>query len=314
MVQTTRRTGTGALVLGALLVATGCAGARRIPLASESSAKLQTVRPIAALNQQEIKTSIVVSNSGAAFGLIGALVDTAVNNSAAKTVETKVVPVRNALVGWDAGVALRAALEREVRPVTALKAGPIEVKQLPDTKDAIAALVAQTKADALFLVQADYRLTPSFDAVVVTAKVSLLPCKAAAAPAPTEDASAEAPKPLYLNTFVTSAGLSGFAAATTPEQAAAMWAADGGRPVRVALDGSIDELARMIAFDVVQSGPAGASSPSEKYEPPADAPKLTSIGPYATGVLNGYPVRQEKGRAWLRVATGELAAVPGQSR
>jgi hypothetical protein len=148
--------------------------------------------------------------------------------------------------------------------------------------------------------------------VVVTAKVSLLSCKAA--PPPTADGPAEEPKPLYLNTFVTSARLSGFAEGTTAEQAAAMWAADGGRPVRVALDGTIDELARMIAFDVVQSGPAGATSPSDKYEQPADAPRLTSVGPYATGVLTGYPVRQEKGRSWLRVATGELAAVAGQGR
>jgi hypothetical protein len=294
-----------ALVLGALLVATGCAGVKRVPLAEADAQRLRTVRPVAALEQQELKTSIVASTSGAAFGIVGALVDSSRNNSAAKDAEAKVVPVRNALIGWEAGDALRAALAREVEPVAALHAGKFEVRQLADGKKGIATLVEGTNQDALFLVQTDYRLSPKFDRIVITAKASLLqaklPLSAAEKAAMEEDKTTER-KPLYTNVFVTSAALPGFVAGkTTMDEAAALWAAEQGRAARSALDAGMGELAKMIAFDVAQAAPAAAAAP--------DAAKLTSVGPYALGVLSGAAVRQEQGRAWLRAGTGELAAV-----
>jgi hypothetical protein len=306
--STSRR---GALLLGALLVATGCATTKRVPLGEADAQRLKTVRPVAALSQQEVKTSIVPSTSGAAFGLIGAIVDASSNNSSAKTAEEKVVPVRNALIGWEAGEVLKKALEREVLPIAVLHASKIEVQQLPDAKDAIAALVAGTKEDALFLLQTDYRLSPTFDRMVITAKASLIPARLP----PTEAdkaaaAEGEGPKPLYANTFVTSTALPGFVAGkTTMSEAAALWAADQGGAARSALDGGMSELARMIAFDVQQVGPAGKAEPPKSYDAPPDAKALTSVGPMASGSLTGFAVRQEKGRAWLRVASGELAAV-----
>jgi hypothetical protein len=299
----------GALAVAALLVSTGCATTKRVPLGEENAQRLKTVRPVAALAQQELKTSIVVSNAGAGFGLIGALIDTSVNNSAAKGAEAKVVPVRNALIGWEAGAALRAALEREVVPVALLHVGKIEVQQLPDAKDAIAKLVEGTKEDALFLVQTDYRLSPAFDRIVITAKASLLRAKLPPTSAE-QDAAADGsePKPLYANTFVTSTALPGFVAGkTTLDEAAALWAAEQGRAARTALEVGMNEVARMIAFDIVQIRTAGPNPPEPKYEAPAGAATLTSVGPNAQGTLSGFAVRQEKGRAWLRASTGELA-------
>ena len=305
------------LLLGALLLTTGCATASRVPLGEANAQRLKTVRPVVALSQQELKTSIVPSTSGVAFGLIGAIIDTSTNNSNAKSAEEKVIPVRNALIGWEARDVLRQALEREVVPVAVLKASKIEVRQLPDTKDAVAALVAGTKEDALFLLQTDYRLSPTFDRMVITAKATLIPAQIAATEvekaAATERATAgdnSGPKPLYANTFVTSAALPGFVAGkTTMEEAAAMWAGERGRAARSALDGGVNELARMIAFDVVQAGPAGKIDPNATYDAPPDAKPVTSVGPQAVGRLDGFAIRQENGRVWLRASTGELAAV-----
>jgi hypothetical protein len=305
---TSRHARAGALLLGALL-ATGCATAKRVPLEESNAQRLKTVRPVATLSQQELKVSIVPSNAGAAFGLIGAIIDTSANNSAVKTAEAKVVPVRNALIGWEAGDALLGALGREVAPVAILKASKIEIRQVPSVKDALAGLLQETQQDALFLVETDYRLSPTFDRMIVTVQASLLPARLT--PTQAEKAAAQeggGPTRLYENRFVSSALLPGFVPGkTTMDEAAALWAADGGRKARRALDDGIDEVARMLAFDIVQVRTAGA--PAATYAAPEGAPSLVSIGPFGFGALTGFPVKQEKGRAWLRVSTGELAAV-----
>lgn len=300
----------GALV-AAVLLSTGCAGATRVVLTDSQRDQLGSVRTVGALSQQELGVSVVASTAGAGFGLVGAIISSSVTNSRVKDAEGAVVPVRNALVGYEPGGVLGAALKRELAPLPWLKKNTIEVVQLADSKPAIAELVKSSKTDMVLLVQTDYRLTPTFDALVVTATVSLLPVKPAA-PAQAQTADGEAaPKDelrrIYFNTVSTSAPLPSFTAGkTTTAEAANLWAENGGRSARRAIDGGIAEIARMIAFDLAQGGPSGAAA---AYDEPPGAKVLTAVGKHGTGTFSGFVVREENGRSWLRLHSGELNSV-----
>lgn len=293
-----------ALALGALLASTGCATATRVGLSDSQRAQVGSVKTVAALSQQELGVAIVESKAGAAYGIIGAVIDSSVNNSRAKTAEAAVVPVRDALVSYDAAAALGAALNRELRPVPWLKRNVVETRALPDTKAAVAELLKKGGADMLLLVQTDYRLAPDFGALVVTAKVSLLPRPAPSTADAEEGGEPPAPAPVYFNTLTTSTLLPGFKKGMSLDDAARLWAANGGQGARRALDGGLGDVARMIAFDL-QQGPPEKSA----YEPPAEAKTVEVSANYASGNAQGYVVRTDGGRSWVRLRSGELSSV-----
>ncbi|HUL60753.1 MAG TPA: hypothetical protein VLU43_15840 [Anaeromyxobacteraceae bacterium] len=298
------RAGATSLALVFLQMTTGCAHAKRVALDEPQRNQIGSARTVASLSGQELGVSVVMSTGGAGFGLIGALVDSAVTNSRAKAAEAVAAPIRDALVDYDAGAALGGALKKELAPLAWLKKNTVDVRRVADTKEAVAELVKQSGTDVVVLVQTDHRLTPAFDAIVITAKVSVLPR------APTQAAGDEGsgPAPLYLNTISTAATLPGFVEArTTLEQASQLWADGRGRTARRALDGGMAELASMIAFDLAEHGPAGASL----YEAPPDARQATVIGAYGNGTATGFVVREANGRAWVRLPTGELSAIGG---
>ena len=313
--STLPRTRAGALA-AAILLSTGCAGATRVVLNDAERAQIGSARTVGALSHQELGVSVVASTGGAGFGLVGAIIDSSVTNGRVKDAEAAVVPVRNALVGYEPGNALGAALTRELAPIPWLKRNTVEVRQLPDSKAAVADLVKASNTDVVLLVQTDYRLTPQFDAMMITAKVSMLAAKPAA-PAQAQPAGdvepgsqPDGPKPIYFNTVSTSAPLSGFTAEkTTMAEAAQLWANNGGQNARRALNGGIAELARMIAFDLAQGGPPNATDPTATYDEPPGAKVLTTVGKYGTGSANGFVVREENGRSWLRLRSGELSSV-----
>ncbi len=296
----------------AALLSIGCAGPTRIVLNDAQRDQLGSVRTVGAFSQQELRVSVVAATGGAAFGLIGAIINSSVTNSRAKDAEGAVVPVRNALVGYEPSGALGVALKRELGSLAWLKRNTVEILQPADSKTTIAELVKASKTDMVLLVQTDYRLTPEFDAMVITAKVFMLPCRPAA-PAraqPADDEPAPKPdelKPVYLNIISTSAPLPGFTTGkTTMAEAAKLWAENGGKYARRALDGGIAELAKMIAFDLAQGGPPSATA---AYDDPPDAKVLTAVGKYGMGTSSGFVVREENGRSWLRLHSGELGSV-----
>lgn len=308
-----------ALALGALLVSTGCATTTRVPLTDAQRSSLGSVKTVAAVAQQEVAVSIVPSTAGAAFGLVGAIVDATTNKGRVKTAEEAAVPVRNALVGQEAPATLRAALSKELQGLPWLKGNAIEAKQLAPTTEAVTALVKESKTDLVLLVQVDHRLTPDFGAMVITAEVSLLgkpPPRDPNAPQTPENATPPPPPKLYFNTLWTQAPLPGWSPPSPPpvptkealDAAAQRWAADGGKLARRAFEGGIAELARMIAFDLAQGGPAGATSPAATYETPPGAKVVTAAGKFGVGVASGFVLREEKGRAWSRLGSGELTA------
>ncbi len=298
-----RRNGTlaGALALGCLLASGGCATATRVALGDVQRSQIASVKTVAALSQQELGVAIVQSTAGASAGLIGAVIDSSVNNSRVKTAEAAAVPVRDALVTYDPSAAIGAALSRELRPIAWLKRNSIETRSVAGNKSAVAELVKKSGADMLLLVQTDYRLTPEFDALVVTAKVSLFPLTAPPPADAEEGGEPPAPAPVYFNTLTASTLLSGFQKGMPLDAAARLWAANGGQGARRALDGGLGEVARLVAFDLQQGAPEKAA-----YEPPAEAKTVEVPAKYASGNAQGYVVRTEGGRFWVRLRSGEL--------
>jgi hypothetical protein len=299
-------------------MATGCATPLRVGLRDDRRTQIGSAKTIAALAQPEIGTSINEADSRGQFGIVGVVIDAAVNHSQSKTAEAAVVPVHDALVGYDPRHALGAALTRELGPLNWLKGNSVEVMQLGDSSpNAVAGLVKKSDRDALLLALCEYRLTPSFRTIVMTANVALYPRPAPHSSDGAAQAEDEATRPLYFNEITASVTLPGKAVAKlTKDQAAKLWAENDGRRARRAIDVAIVELARMIAFDLDQP-------PSESYAPPEGAKKMKVLGKdeLKVHVVTGYVVRQENGRPWVRLRSGELKSagqladqVPAESR
>jgi hypothetical protein len=269
-------------------------------------AQIGSARTIGSLSQQELRISVVASSGGAQFGLIGALVDSAVTNSRVKSAEAAVVPVRDALVDYDAAAALGATLKKALAPVVWLKGNSVEVRPVAADPKAVMELVRQIGTNVVLLVQTDYGLSPTFDTMVITARVSLLPRPGSGPAQPSESEDDKAPPPLYFNTVYVTARLPGFVAGhTTLEDAAKLWALNRGQSARRALDGGMDELASLIAFDLEQAGPGDGSS---TYHGAAGAAEATVIGKYGSGAATGFIVRKASNRSWVRLRSGELCS------
>ncbi|WOS39724.1 hypothetical protein [Xanthomonas rydalmerensis] len=102
-----------------------------LPLASDMPVEVQ-------LTQQElaIDVSSTAMEMGMQFGLVGALIGTAVQNAKNKTAEATVLPLRNMMVGYDFETPLMRSLQRRLpgsgiadRPVITVVHAPWEARQ-----------------------------------------------------------------------------------------------------------------------------------------------------------------------------------------
>ena len=290
-----------ALALAWILLTGGCAATVRVALPEEQRARLGRVVTVASLQQQELGVTIEPFNGGAAGGglvggLVGGLIEAGVNNSRTKDAEAAAVPVRNALVTHETAAMLRNAIAKEVVGVRFLGNGPVELRTVQDA-DAARALVA-TGDHCVLLVAAEQFLTPSFDAVVVAADVWLLPTQIPEETSPYDAA-------LYKNTFLVPTYLpSGQNRGDLKENASA-WAAEGGARARAALENGLADLARLVAFDLAQGPPTNGRS----YGPHQSAERRSVRSPRNAEKIEGFVVRVDHGRAWVRVPSGVLYSI-----
>jgi len=293
------------VAVAALALATGCATASRIPITPVERPRLQSTRTIAGVMRQELGTTIVVQQTqnqyGAIGGLVGALVDGAVNDSRTKGVEAAIVPVRNALVGQEPGPLFLTALQKELAAVDWLPGNVVELRtslkdeELPD-------LVYAVGTHTVLVVRADHRLSPTFDRLVVDADVRLmkrvLPAKQRASPE----------TPFYSNTFSVQVAVppSKVRAASPLEQAAKRWSEADGKAARLAVEGAFAELARMIAYDLGEPGAAGDAGALYKN---LKVRQHTVVDAGGTVPSRGFEVRKEGERTWIRTEDGPLFSI-----
>jgi hypothetical protein len=230
------------------------------------------------VEQREIQTRIVESNLTAAAGggLLFALIDVGVNQSRANTAEKAVVPVRDALLGYDfdgkVAAANRAALARYdwlgLRDVSFAK------DVTPGAQ--LAALDAST-ADQVVFATYDYAVAADFASIEVTMGVAVAN-RAGVADQPPE-ARLKPQNLAYKRVFKSVQPLD------QPDKEAApnaqRWASDGGRLARAAIDRGIERVHWMLDRSLAQTpDEAAAVSKGPNGQAGAYAGKRVETTPY----------------------------------
>ncbi|MCU6550993.1 hypothetical protein, partial [Klebsiella pneumoniae] len=131
---------------------------------------------IVGFRQQEIGTTINRSNLTAAAGggLIFALIDAGVNNHRAKKAESAASPVRDALIDYQPGEVLAAAVRQQLGQASLLPVEDVEIQQVKDN-DSIKEWIKTKPSKTLVMVDTHYGLMPGFNGVRVIATVSFHP-------------------------------------------------------------------------------------------------------------------------------------------
>jgi len=305
------RAGLGLCVLLALSAFSGCATAPRISLTVPGD-QIGSTDVHIGVNTQEIGTTIDPSNVSAASGggLIFAIIDLSIENSRAKKAEQIIIPVRNALVGFDANGLLSTAVQQELGPISWLKEAKIENGQLAG-KDALDNVLKKTLANSVLILETDYYFTPKFEAIVVTTKVSLH-ARSASLRAKAERRASDEAVLLYYNKLSALSYLPDSPVGLDKSVAANRWAEENGKKAKAALETGLREVAKMIAFDLAQPG----TKDHALYASPADT-KTNRVVPITANAnggatminVSGFEVHTDDTRAWVRTPSGELVSV-----
>jgi len=276
------------------LFLTGCVTTNRTALTPATVSRLKTVDVTTSLAQPEIAADVNPSNIAAITGggLIGALIDVAVEANRAKKAEVTITPLRDALIEFNSGEVLRTHLsdKMQAEPLLPIRkvliTGPVKEK----------AVIEQVKtgdADGILLVSVDYRLSPTFDRVRVLAHVALFD----------KETLAQGGKPVYQNDFATYRALP-----SVPKdraEAIQIWCENHGTPMRDALATSFAELVDMIKFDLRQGEEANLV-PKDAWT--HDAPTAGRMAMVQGLAARGAVAKKTDGRTWVRLPTGELSS------
>ena len=184
-----------------MIMITGCQTSR-VALNPEYQRQITTADTIIEVKQKEIYAEIKDSNLAVATGggLIPALIDSAVEHNRAKTSETLIQPIRDQLVNYDFRTEFKDTFESRTHSIDWLRQSYVEETDEITPSEIMARL--NHSRSAILTLQTKYFLTPKFDGVTVESKISLfLPG--------VSDQSRHKPKPIYLNTFITHAPVSG---------------------------------------------------------------------------------------------------------
>jgi len=300
------RGGSHAVFLAAAaMLFSGCTTPIRVPISSDSRTQLGAVNGIVGLRQQEIGTSINRSNVSAATGggLIAAIVDMSVDNARAKKAESAVTSVRDALVNYQPGNVLAGDLQKALASVPGVNPSHVDVRQIIDPKTTGAWIQGSGGASVL-LVTLDYKLSPNFDSIIVSAEVSLHP--GGDRLGKIAQTKSDLPPLVYYNVLSCTGSLPGLTGQQTPDGMARLWAANGGQPARMVLDAGLQELAAMIAYDLT----APAPPEGEAYKAPDGAEKrLATVYGTMDTTFQGYIEHKADGWIWVRLPAGQLSAV-----
>lgn len=300
-----------AVLLFICIVLTPAFGAAPFRVALDKSAETQitSVKTITGIYQQEVGSSIKHSNALAGWGAV-------IDSSRSKKAESRIIPVRDALLDYDQTKSLTEALNKELNKLAWMKCNTVEVSEINDGST-LRSLVEKSGVDVVLIVRPEFELLPKFNGVAVTAYVSLHP-RTAPLTAQQKDPNkrtilpiytdllhqpyGEPPGVLYQNVFTTVQYMPNWPASEPKDEAAViqLLAANTGQRVRMATDACMVELAQMIAFDLTQSGlPDG-----KFYKIPSNQKKVKFEN--IAGFGYGYSVHEAVDRIWIRSGEGGL--------
>lgn len=148
-------------VLGLALLSACSVSPYRVPLTEAARQSLDDVYVTTAIVQRELDIHVPIQDSSAAtaqFGLIGALVgsamDASINKSNVTEGERRVAPVRESLVGYDFDALFKSSLDETLKMIDWMKVSDIAVKKSAFHPGQIVSLNNKTIA----IVDTNYRL------------------------------------------------------------------------------------------------------------------------------------------------------------
>jgi hypothetical protein len=187
--------------------------------------------------QGEIRAAVVASNVGASFGLVGALIDTGVNQHRANKAEAAITPLRTELTDYNFDQQALTATQ-----ATLAKLDWLSVKKTTFSKDTsrqnINALLDKSASPEVLMAVYDYALTADFSAMELTARFTISPKAIAAGESP--DARIKPEHAVYSQTFTYVIALSG--ADDYLASNCSKWSQSHARPARTALDLGIERI------------------------------------------------------------------------
>lgn len=233
--------------------------------------KIASTEVVVPVRQSEIYVYVPPSTSGtqagAAFGmlgvLVGAMVDTSVNNSRTSKAETAVKPLRDAIVDYNFDAALKDDVGKSLTQVGIAHVGNVRVAKevTPEAMDA--ALTGSTDAAVLFTT-ADYHLSNDANQLSVVVTAMMFPnsdALRAVQPAQKTKTRTDAKNAIYRNTFMFQADVPGTVA--DRDHNIQVWSADNGAAMRADLTFAEQKLAQMVADDITATE-AGDKARSEE--------------------------------------------------
>ena len=223
------------------------------------------------VGQAEIKANINALNTTAAAGggLLFALIDAGVNNSRAKDAEQNVVPLRQALLGYEFDPRAEMASAMTLSGLDWFGAKQTKFSK-DESGDATLAALDAAGTSQLLVLRYSYETTADFSAILVHLNTSLLN---KAVPAGKKPNARLQPKNIAFLQSVRSvillpnpAGKDGAAANV------AAWSADGGRAARAALDLGIERCQELLKRGLTQTAEEAASMAKRNKRPLSSVP------------------------------------------
>ena len=242
------------------------------------------------LNQHEIAIDVPTTASavGMQFGLIGAIIGSAVQNAQAKKAEERVVPLRDMLVEYRFNERMEAAIRAKLASEGLSPNPQLTVRQTP--WDAVEAN-AQPEAMQALVIVPRYAMSYELQQLTVALTVSLIER--------TRKSNGKyKAKSLFSRNYSFDFPMT--TASGQGEQAVMQWRTLGTAGMSRLLDQGIDQVTDMLVHDF---SPAGRAEWS-----------LTGKGQVATVAGRGYPgqqVRQGDGWVWVRSGKGWMHALQG---
>lgn len=211
---------------------------------------------IVVVDQGELRANIEVSNVSAGMGsagaigvLIGAVVDTTVNQNRANAAEESVKPLRNALIGYDFDRRALEATQTTLSKIAWLDADKKISFSKDGSKDKLLSVLDQSASPQILVARYTYELSPDFAQIGVSLGVEIYLKAAPQGNSPSDRVSRK--NALYSQRF----SYIGYLPEQTKDlkQNATKWAANDAQQARAILDAGLFMVEDMFIRSMSQS-------------------------------------------------------------
>ncbi len=303
-----------AVILPVTLLTAACASGpsnRIVPLAARD--KIAATDVLLPIYQNEITVAIPISSAGASgaasFGLVGALVgslvDAGIDSANAAAAEASVKPLRDATVDFDFDAEVQAELQSSLTQVAWLKHSNVRVvKEV--SADYLEKTLKESTASTMLVALMSYNLNFNADELTIFMAPRVLPKTPelqAMLPEKYDPKAVQmtASNELYRNAF---SFVTAIPNATTNRDAnIALWAANGGAPLRDAMKQGATKLSQMAVADLL------AEPPAKPFDP-----KAAKLKEFQNDLIFGYVLSKDENGTHVLQATGAQVYVTDVAR